>query len=1710
MSNERVVNAALAGGINQEVDQFLVKPPEMLTLQNATVVKLGRIEKRNGFDLVVSTPGTPATAFDGDAVPSPVVEAMSPYYGADGGRMLLAAGDTLYEHVGSDSTHGWRTVNKLPSYVGSLAGVTSSGGSIIEVETLEDSTGTYRLTVWVSGQRTGQERTSDLVYTSQTVGGGNAIYYAVQLIETGSFVKPPTLLLMSESVNGPIINMRLTKMWTSSTAWKACVAWQRVTAQTVHYSLVDFASGASTAHQYVDFAEQVCHRAFDAVGVGGGVGGLTNRVLFLTCRQDSASNSSTSKVKALLLQINPTTGAIVSTVTSADVIQHTAPVSGAWFNPWAFRGVVLDQTAGGVGSSTVSFSARAISSYFSAPATNSFQLDGQMVVGQVTIGSGGSSVASIGGQAYLPFIGFQTSDDHGSVFASAVGASYQTGAVSVTNGGFVGANISYLTTVTSSTFNTALVLTGKVGITQNVQVYAVRFGASAYAVTGPYTATDQPSITSAGSYPTPTHQYLNGAPVQPTITDPQTNWMVWNATTGGTYATGVYPGCYVFGPTAAATAIVAGYRYKIASAGSTDFTLIGAASNAVNTVFVATGPGTGSGTAHVQLAQATVYINASGDIAEMAIEDGLTVYAYPSTNSSAAISHVDGPTVATGSPAPTGGLAYTIKASTPQVCDFVDIPGTAVNTSNVSYYAGSGYENCVHRWSVIWTGTYVAMALASISANVLTTPNGEEPFGAADPHNANNLFEVYKWTPAVSGSTALVTPGASASSLIGALGGPWRLVSGLQFIGDASDHVIGCAVSPSADDSQRSTYLIRIGADTQTVSVTYPVYESQDGASSYTYANNPGMFVESSNMMRVTSLPINTPSLHTTSRGLVSAGLRDGSSKGTQQIFALDYESDAANWRKMQVLNDYTFINGGVPSVYDGVGVNEITSFVWPQRDFTSINWDRYPSTYQVTTKNSIYNYAASGTSSLAPYGTMPCAFFDYYANTGEPSPSSYPSKGRFLLVNITRPYFKYEAGFDNPNGYEPIVAGLASIGNGNGWRNIFTNWGGDPSKNYESVYSDPRLTQFSNVSKAKYTYGVNQAGETKQHYYGRYHNNPSGFGTHGGSELYSLWVGGGPSAEEQAAAFSLWVWAPRSASGFDGSFITNTWFSEKSVYSEADSGGDFLLRWTYEYIDGTGRVVRSAPSDPTQYTVCAQILGAQTNVSTDTPAYMGGYVSVFKYGFFAPRLELTNRLDTATADPRRVTLQPYTTAEPYSTVLYRVPFSNYVNPSSDFVIDRNVTRGVVPYTSSPVSGPDAEGYPLGFVTTNLMCFDGPLKDYNGVMAEPYLYTTGNVLDNVAPPSCKAMCVHQNRLFLGGADDESVVWFSKEITPTEAPGFNDELTLNISDGGPVTGLASLGDNLVVFKKNDVFIVSGTFPDATGVSTSLGTPYALPSGIGCVDHRSVIETPIGVFFRSTRSIELLKPNFEIFQIGSKVQEYLNSDEQILSVAHNAKAQEVYFTIGQGQILVYSYHLNGWYTWTAPDVSSLSSARAAVLGDTLWYSVPSDDAWNASHTAQAFTYKQNSLYVDQLRGTGSYTPAFYALNWSMGPFTMNEQQGYQRVKRVRIFSSVNGSSTIGLPGAQMLIGTDGGINGINDLVQTVTFTESQVKSIQTSQGFIQLETHCANQKGQLQLVGFTETAPAVVDDQCRNLFMSNIAVVVGLKTGLNKRITEQAKH
>ena len=145
----KVIGIPFVAGINEYDDPDQLQAPELVNCKEAVVRRPGRIETRNGFTLVDGDSGVPANAFK-DAFTLPYItdkytETVDAYYGQNGTRPIMSAGSKLYELVDSDTTHGWREVNRLPTYVGSLVGVTASGGSIIEVESIEDVTGKYRL-----------------------------------------------------------------------------------------------------------------------------------------------------------------------------------------------------------------------------------------------------------------------------------------------------------------------------------------------------------------------------------------------------------------------------------------------------------------------------------------------------------------------------------------------------------------------------------------------------------------------------------------------------------------------------------------------------------------------------------------------------------------------------------------------------------------------------------------------------------------------------------------------------------------------------------------------------------------------------------------------------------------------------------------------------------------------------------------------------------------------------------------------------------------------------------------------------------------------------------------------------------------------------------------------------------------------------------------------------------------------------------------------------------------------------------------------------------------------------------------------------------------------------------------------------------------------------------------------------------------------------
>ena len=1636
---QKVVNIPFVGGINEFDDPDQLPPPELVQCDNAVVRRPGRIEKRHGMTLVEGATGVPATAFGGTvSAPSKSVEAIEAYYGENGTRAVMAAGNMLYEYVGTDAAHGWRSVNSIPSYVGTLHGVAASGGTIIETETVLVQNNTKRVTVWVSGSRTGQELSSDLVYGEQTIGDGNSVYYAVQDVESGSFIKPPTRIM--NAIGGyttSATNLKMTVLKDAFAVEVPLIAWRK-SGGSVEYCLLNPSTGALTATQSpFTYLVPNCHRAFDVVACYSG----SAMALFAFCQADSASDSTPSKLAAKLVQFNTATGAITSTIrTLTNISYTTAPGSTEWYCPWAFRGVVLENDPVMVaGVESVPFAARTVSRYYSAVSTATSQLDGQIVVGQLAVTPSNMTVGAY--YANLPFIGFQTADDHSQVLTAPIGGQWYSGSASLS--ARINTVLMAAPSVPSAPNNPAsntVVLTAFLadGTTQPYKCEIAKYnnrqtGIDYYCIASlsPYraleAATDQ---ISAFGYPLKAHSYAQDAPITGSFTGFQTNWIDLSAASTNTgWTNGIYYNCSL-------------------KAGA-------------NTV----------------VANCVIYV-AGNKIVQVAIVDGSSVTAPSDPSIPLNITAVTG----AGAGTLTGAHAHFLLVGAITTGYVItDVPDRLARPSPATQYAqgrGTGLEHCVHRWSVSQNAaaTSVILAVSSTSANTVTTPNGDEPYGAADPHAKNNFFEVYNW-PASSNVNLLniADKGGTTAYAAAALGGPWRMIGSLT----RSNGKLLCAITPSGDDGQRNTFLINIGTGAATMAVTQPGRNSGletalSSSQSFVYSGNVGMFVESCNMMRVTAVPLNTPRLSKTATVATLAGLRDGSSKGTESVFAIDYEDTSQNWRKMQVFSDYTFINGGVPSVFDGVGCNEITSLVWPQKDLTSINWPWQNQDVYVADQNNT-NPASATT-------TQPNAFWNRGGNGG---------RAGYFLASITKPYFKYEAGFLDKNGVADARLGCA-------WDLMSTNWGGDPYKNYETVYSDPRITSFNRAASGGYAFRLSSS-SAFTHYYGRYQNNVSGLG--GNQEYFPL------------LNTSLWVWAPRAATGWDK--------PQMSRYAPEDAGGDFLMRWCYEYTDGTGRMARSAPSNAVTFTVCAEIQGAiwtddhgGNDDTSQVPAYMGGAVSVFRYGFFAPQLELTNRLVTAADDARRVVLQPYTTAEPYSTVLYRMPFSNFDNPMSNFVVSRNSTRGVVQWAGGTFDG--SQDYPLGLVTNNLTCFDGPTKSYNGILSEPYLYTTGNVLDNVPPPSAKAMCVHQNRLVLGGADDPTVVWFSKQITSTDGPGFNDQMTITIGDGGPVMGLASLNGNLVVFKYQDVYVVPGTLPDDSGYGPSLGEPFNLPAGVGCIDHRSVVETPAGVFFQSARGLELLTPALDVVPM-TKVRETLQTYPHITNAAHYPANREVWFVCHQtlvdaehptpaASVLVFNYQTSTW--------SKFDIGRSGYLGRGMFQiALVGQDIWMAcsntqDYADQAFAYVYDTTkYYDTKRLSAKQ---YVKVSLQTAPISLNNVQGFQRIKRMRLL----GTMTPPLPGSAeyfpVLLGVWTDYKESMANAQSVNWTQAQVQSVASIQGRAQFEIHVREQKGQKISFFFTEGTPSSVGATGFGMALSNLAVVVGLKSGLDKRITTEAKH
>lgn len=1682
---ERVVNVPLAAGINQEDDQFSVSPPEMAVLKNVSAVKKGALDTRLGFSLVTTGGATaePATAFVGNTISnvSRYVEAFSSNSSEQDSRAVIISNKKFYEYVGKDAAHGWREVNAVPAFVGTLSSTASTGGPIIEIESVVLDG--RRFTAWTTGQRNGNELSSDFAYKSQVAGDGNSLYYSVQDDTSEAFIIPPTRMLGADG--NPVtsaINLRLTYSLSDSVdiglEWPL-IAWYNITAGRIESALVRPTTGIPLATVQWSLPAgitslQLCHRNFDIVGLSSVLFPTScGHYVYAYCPADQG-NTTNQRIVLGLVRIPFTTGAL-SPISSTTATIYSTP-GGTGFQHVGSRGVVLERKpaveadVNYTWKVTGALGARIISQYVQGYTPQS-KLDGQLALARFQFWPTGA-VTNVTGFKYIPYIGFETQDDVKNVLTANQLGSWRYSGSPKTERAIKTGVVSPSTPVAlpipgplqGSTFKKNSEWTVETNVAYNsssdaIQVYFCDINTSSDSL---YTLSPRASLPYAGS----PAAGLDGS--------------------GGQYRSvrGAFPDVAHRYP---------GDRPIDSSSCPSPLYQI----NMIDIEAATANSGWNNGTftnvqvmyGGNQVATATVCVQ-SGSIVAVALQRCLPGIYWTAlgTNYATGISFQGGSGGGIGAGTLTGARAWGLLSNVQQTLICSDEPNRSSLPPNNDFYFAGQMEHCVHRWDVAsdTVNDRVLCVLSSASATPLTNPQGDVPYGSVSPHRYNSFCELYAVNiPLNFYQMEPIFPlnGGSTNNVVYcALGGPWRLVGGL-----AKNTTTGqwyCALSPAGDDSQCSVFLMRLVYESPLYVITPNPQGSEASsfptASAVTYSGNKGMFVEAANIMRTHAPPLNVPQLQLQSdlQSFWLGSLRQGSAKGTQECFAIGYESLPRNWRQMVRMSDYTFINGGVLSVYDGVNCNEYGILVWPQRDLTSISW--------------------------GDGGAQPLKLaFGQSSDSSAFKTVSYTSgllKRASFFNNITRPFWFYEAGMYGNSAYGQST----------------TDWGGDPSANYEAIYADARVQQFAPMAKQNSNGGSSAYGP---HYYGRFQATPTDF-----SNDNKLPIKLDAQANSNVSS-SYFLWAPRSAKGWTYPDLGTVKGNGESYYSASESGGNFFMSWCYEYADGTGRMTRSAPSVPTQYTICAEIISTDPDADRDSgKRRRGGTVTRFEYGFFAPRLELTNRVQSASSDPRRVMLQPYSTCEPYSTVMYRMPLKNFLNPVSDFVVPRNATRGVVARATIPYSGFSAGDHPCGYVITNMAkvatptdnttynaCFDGSNGEYMGMLREPYLYTTGGVLDNVAPPGCKAMCVHQNRLVIGGADDPTVVWFTKELTPTDAPGFNDLLTISIEAGGAVTGLASMNSNLIIFKKNDIYIVSGSMPDATGQSSSLSEPVRLPSGIGCTDHRSVLSTPVGVFFRSERSIELLTPDLQVRPVGDKIMDILASSPFVTGVAHSAKAQEVYFMLHDfrdsgvnvmtPRLMVYSYMINAWYEWTIDNLGG-DMGFITTVNDAPWVALAQLGGETFGTMANVYFQSYNE-YVDGIRNVSgpNYTYSFYPTQLTTAPFAMNQVQGFQRVKRARLLLKSLGGD---MGGVVFTLGTD------TSQTQSVTFTATNMSNINVAQGgTLQLETHVAYQKGQFLQLGMQTTAPVSVSSATAGYRLSNIALVVGLKQGLNKRITEEAK-
>lgn len=403
-----------------------------------------------------------------------------------------------------------------------------------------------------------------------------------------------------------------------------------------------------------------------------------------------------------------------------------------------------------------------------------------------------------------------------------------------------------------------------------------------------------------------------------------------------------------------------------------------------------------------------------------------------------------------------------------------------------------------------------------------------------------------------------------------------------------------------------------------------------------------------------------------------------------------------------------------------------------------------------------------------------------------------------------------------------------------------------------------------------------------------------------------------------------------------------HVWPENQTVTTSGTGGlitaGTYYYVFTYEWTDNQGNLHRSAPSIPTSIVTTGSTSSNTLNV---------------------PTLRLTYKI---APNPVRIVGYRWSVAQQQYYQFTSLTSPTLNNPAVDSVTITDT-----------------------------------LSD-SAILGNVLLYTTGGVLENIAPPASIDSALFKNRLWLIDAEDRNLLWYSKQVIQSVPVEMSDLLTVFVaptsgSQGstGDCTALTAMDDKLIIFKENAIYYLTGTGPDNTGANNDFSDPIFITAAVGSANPDSIVVTPTGLMFQSNKGIWLLGRDLSTNYIGAPVEQY--NAYTVHSARVIPETNQVRFLLNNNVTLMYDFYYGQWGTFNnVMGISStLYNGRDTYLNNLGYVYQDTSNFYLDGSTPVLMSFTTSWIDLAGIQGLERFY-FMYILGTYITPFKLNMQIAY----------------------------------------------------------------------------------------------------------------------